>query len=116
MVIATGAGSTGWLSSMFNMVEGFVRLAGAQTPSRVQLSWDDHRLVWAVREPFQSKQSGAELVFGILEAGDQLRVESLMPSGGIVFSDGVQTDYLEFNSGTIATFSASKQRARLVVP
>ena len=38
-----------------------------------------------------------------------------MPESGVIFSDGVEADYLEFNSGTIARFSVSQQRARLVV-
>ena len=39
-----------------------------------------------------------------------------VPSGGVIFSDGVESDFLEFNGGTIARISVSKQRARLVVP
>lgn len=115
LIVSTGAGSTGWLSSVFNMAEGVAQWIGGQLQPRIQLAWEDRRLVWAVREPFKSKYSGAELVAGLLEPGDQLLVESLMPSGGVIFSDGVEADFLEFNSGTIATIAASDQRARLVV-
>jgi len=38
-----------------------------------------------------------------------------MPSRGVIFSDGVESDFLEFGSGTVARFSVSSQRARLVV-
>jgi hypothetical protein len=38
-----------------------------------------------------------------------------MPQCGVIFSDGIESDFLEFNSGSIARVSASKQRARLVV-
>ena len=38
-----------------------------------------------------------------------------MPSGGAIFSDGIEADYLEFNSGAAAIVSAAEQRARLVV-
>jgi hypothetical protein len=51
----------------------------------------------------------------MLATGEQLRLESLMPSGGAIFSDGIEADYLEFNSGAAATISAAEQRARLVV-
>jgi hypothetical protein len=34
----------------------------------------------------------------------------------VIFSDGIECDFLEFNGGTIARISVSKQRARLVVP
>ncbi len=115
LIVSTGAGSTGWLSSLFNMAAGFARWAGGQVEDRVQLAWEDRRLVWAVREPFRSKQSGADLVAGFLEQGHELIIESLMPSGGVIFSDGVEADFLEFTSGTIARIVVAPQRARLVV-
>ncbi len=115
LIVSTGAGSTGWLSSMFNMAEGFVQWMGGQLQPRVQLSWEDPRLVWVVREPFRSKHSGADLVAGFVEQGEELTVESLMPADGVIFSDGVETDFLEFTSGTVASFTPSSRRATLVV-
>jgi NAD kinase len=115
LIVSTGAGSTGWLSSLFNMAEGFARWAGGQVADHVQMAWEDRRLVWAVREPFRSRQSGADLVAGFLEQGRELIIESLMPSGGVIFSDGVDADFLEFTSGTIARIGVASQRARLVV-
>jgi hypothetical protein len=115
VLISTGAGSTGWLSSLFNMTEGFSRFAGGSPVPRIELQWEDRRLVWAVREPFRSKHSGADLVAGLLDEGDELVIGSQMPLGGVIFSDGVEADYLEFNSGTIARFTTSQQRAHLVV-
>ena len=35
----------------------------------------------------------------LLQVGDELVVTSQMPQNGVVFSDGIETDYLEFNSG-----------------
>jgi hypothetical protein len=37
-----------------------------------------------------------------------------MPQAGVIFSDGLESDFLEFNSGTIARISVSPQRANLV--
>jgi hypothetical protein len=68
-----------------------------------------------VREPFVSKHSRADLVAGLLDDGRELVIESLMPASGVIFSDGVEADYLQFNSGAIARVRASAQRARLVV-
>jgi hypothetical protein len=31
-----------------------------------------------------------------------LRLESQMPENGVIFGDGIETDHLEFNSGTQA--------------
>jgi len=33
----------------------------------------------------------------------------------VIFSDGIEADFLEFNSGTIATFTVAGQRARPAV-
>jgi hypothetical protein len=54
-------------------------------------------------------------VAGILDSGQELTLESLMPSGGVVFSDGMEADFLQFNSGSIARIRAAEQRARLVI-
>jgi NAD kinase len=115
VLVSTGVGSTGWLSSLFNMAEGFCRFAGGQEPRRVTLPWDDRRLVWAVREPFRSKHSSANLVAGFIDDSQELVLGSQMPLHGVIFSDGVESDFLEFNSGSIARFTTAKQRARLVV-
>jgi NAD kinase len=116
MIVATGAGSTGWLSSVFNMAGGIARALGAAPQRPARMAWEDRRLAWAVREPFVSKTSRAELVFGVLSEGSELVVESQMPSGGIIFSDGVESDFLEFNGGSIARIRVSQQVARIVVP
>ncbi|HJQ81512.1 MAG TPA: hypothetical protein VJ828_16240 [Lacipirellulaceae bacterium] len=115
VLVSTGAGSTGWLSSLFNMTAGFCRFAGREEPEPVRMKWEDRRLIWAVREPFRSKHSSANLVAGILEERDELVIGSQMPTSGVIFSDGIEADFLEFNSGSIARFTVSKQRARLVV-
>jgi NAD kinase len=115
VLISTGAGSTGWLSSLFNMTAGFCRFAGERPPEQVKLQWEDRRLMWAVREPFRSKHSSADLVAGILDDRSELVVGSQMPVSGVIFSDGIESDFLEFNSGSIARFTVSKQRAHLVV-
>ncbi len=116
LLVSTGAGSTGWLSSVFNMTAGIEALFGEQLTQRMQLSWEDRRLAWTVREPFVSKSSRANLVAGLLEPGQALRVESLMPAGGVIFSDGVEADFLPFNSGTTAEIMAAEEQAQLVAP
>jgi len=39
-----------------------------------------------------------------------------MPSGGVIFSDGMESDFLNFNSGAGAKVQAARQKAHLVVP
>jgi hypothetical protein len=116
IIVSTGAGSTGWMSSVFNMVGGIARSLGAAPEVPPKLAWEDRMLAWAVREPFASKASQAGLVFGLVNEGQELVVESQMSAGGVIFSDGIESDFLEFNGGAIARISVSQQRARLVVP
>jgi hypothetical protein len=79
------------------------------------MPWEDPRLIYVVREPFVSRHSQANIVAGLLASGEELVLESLMPSGGAVFGDGMEADFLQFNSGATATVRAAEQRARLVV-
>lgn len=118
ILVATGAGSTGWLSSVFNMARGLARLAGTTLPgpAGAPRTWEDESLFWVVREPFASRSSSANLVAGRLNRGDELVVESRMPAGGVIFSDGIEADFLEFNGGTIARIGIADHRAQLVVP
>jgi NAD kinase len=114
VLISTGAGSTGWLSSMFNMARG---LFGAK-PSNdwAKLDWESPDLVFVVREPFVSRHSQAGIVCGRIHAGGALEFESSMPMGGVIFSDGIESHYLTFNSGAKAVIRAAKERAHLVIP
>ena len=115
VLISTGAGSTGWMSSVFNMAAGVTALAGGQCGGRVQLEWEDPRLIFAVREPFTSRHSSASIIAGVVEHDDEVVLESLMPSGGVIFSDGVESDFLEFNAGAIGRARTASQHAMLVV-
>ena len=115
VLVSTGAGSTGWLSSVFNMASGVAHFCGGTAVKPIRMSWEDRRLIYVVREPFVSRHSQANIVAGMLESGQELVLESLMPSGGAVFSDGMEADFLQFNSGAIATVRAAEQRAHLVV-
>jgi NAD kinase len=115
VLVSTGAGSTGWLSSIFNMTRGVAGLAGAAFAVPTHLEWEDLRLVFVVREPFISRHSQAEIVAGMIAPGQDLVLESLMPSGGVIFSDGTEADFLEFDSGVTAVIRASEQKAHLVM-
>jgi len=115
VLVSTGAGSTGWLSSVFNMASGVTRFCGGTPVKPFRMPWEDRRLIYVVREPFVSRHSQANIVAGMLASGQELVLESLMPSGGAVFSDGMEADFLQFNSGATATVRAADQRAHLVV-
>lgn len=115
ILISTGAGSTGWVSSAFNMAAGIAAFSGGSAVRPVRMTWEDPRLLFVVREPFISRHSSANIVAGIIEPGKSLNVESLMPSGGVIFSDGIESDYLQFDSGSRVLIGAAKESAHLVV-
>ena len=116
IIVSTGAGSTGWLSSTQHMAHAVSRLLMHEQIPRMpmlRLDWDDPRLVFVVREPFLSKASGVRLTAGMVDDGEDLKLESHMPDGGIIYSDGIDSDVLAFNSGTVATIRAAQRQARL---
>jgi hypothetical protein len=115
VLISTGAGSTGWLSSVGNMIAGLTRAMDRPIAFQTRWGWEDRKLMWVVREPFLSKHSSAGLIAGVIKQNQELVIESLMPTNGAVFSDGIESDFLQFNSGTIARVTVSDQHARLVV-
>jgi NAD kinase len=114
VIVSTGAGSTGWLSSVFNMASNVSRFLGTDEAEPLRLQWEDPRLIWVVREPFVSRHSSARFTAGYLEPGASLSLESLMPQGGVIFGDGMEKDFLAFNSGAVAELHAASVRARLV--
>ena len=115
VLVSTGAGSTGWVSSVFNMASGVASLTGGRAIKPVRLDWEDRRLLFVVREPFLSRHSKVSIVAGILEQRQTLELESLMPSGGVIFSDGIEADFLQFNSGSSVVVKAAAETAQLVV-
>lgn len=119
IIVSTGAGSTGWLSSLFNMANGMYEVFSRDEKDiklpRIQLKWEADQLIFVVREPFVSKTSSAEIVSGLVTPQLPLVLESEMAEGGVIFSDGVEADFLPFNSGAIATISLAKKKTQLVV-
>jgi hypothetical protein len=73
-------------------------------------------LAFVVREPFVSRDTQATLVSGLIRARNPLTVESEMPEGGYIMSDGMLDDGLEFNAGTTIKVGPADQQAKLVRP
>ncbi|KOY86668.1 sugar kinase [bacterium 336/3] len=117
IIISTGAGATGWMSSLFNMANGIHQaFGGGQICERPKVPLDTEQLIFIVREPFISKTSQAQVSAGIITPQKELVVESLMEKTGIIFSDGIEADKLRFNSGSIAKIGIAKEKAKLVLP
>lgn len=114
LIVSTPAGSTGWLSSIFNMAYGVTNMFEKNLElKRPKLNNDE--LLFAVREPFQSIRTQTGITAGIIKNQSHLTIESLMPTNGVIFSDGIETDFLKFNSGSIATIGVATERAKIVI-
>lgn len=117
VIVSTGLGSTGWLRSVLTGASGVSggRLAPGVESLRLKgLPWDARRLVYSVREPFPGRWSQAGMVFGQVESGACLQIRSLMPEGGVIFSDGIEADGLEFRSGLEARIEVAPQRGHVL--
>ena len=118
IIVSTGLGSTGWFKSI---------LAGASKIStdclgkevklkqREDFKWNSDFLYYTVREPYPSKWTSDTMAFGKIDKGNSLKIQSLMPENGVIFSDGVEEDYIEFNSGNEAVISIADYKGLLIV-
>lgn len=113
VLVSTKAGSTGWLSSVFNMAYGVAGMFEKNMKLK-RPKLNDNDLLFAVREPFQSIRTQTGITAGLLKGRNSLTIESFMPTNGIIFSDGIETGFLKFNSGTIATIGLADEKAKLV--
>lgn len=117
IIVSTGLGSTAWIKSV---VTGSIGVTQAVQGSGGTFGyqpepWDSAQLTFAVREPFPSRTSKTELIFGHVSAGQPLRLLSRMPENGVIFSDGMEDDYLRFTVGMEATVSVAATQGALVV-
>jgi NAD kinase len=115
IIVSTQAGSTGWLSSIFNMSFGIHQFVEKDSSKKKYANLKDNQLMFAVREPFASKRTQVDITAGILSGQSKLTVESFMPNNGLIFSDGIEADFLKFNSGSIAIIGIAKEKANLVL-
>ena len=115
VIISTGLGSTGWYKSIITQAAGIAREFVNQDFRDGRRRWDDDELIFVVREPFPSRSTQAEIVYGRLGRADSFKILSKMPGNGVVFSDGIESDAIEFNSGTEVTIEIAPKKGVLVV-
>lgn len=125
VIVSTGLGSTGWFKSLLTGAAGIVRNSGAGTPPLKTganapnlengFAWDSNYLCYTVREPFPSRTTQAGLIFGRVTAQQPLVLVSQMPENGVIFSDGIEQDFLEFRAGTQARIGLADKQGKLVV-
>lgn len=121
VIVSTGLGASGWMRSVLHGARQLAGLPAEDTPApppsqRPDRShWGQLSLRFAVREPFPSRHTQASLVSGEVHEGQPLEIESLMPEGGVIFSDGMESDRLHFAAGMRARIQVAAQQGLLVV-
>jgi hypothetical protein len=137
VIVSTGMGSTGWFKSLLTGAAAIAQSAGpartqqmvespaSKPPNRTprtkinlnvksEFAWDANYLFYTVREPFPTRTTGASLVFGRITSQIPLLLNSQMAEHGVIFSDGIEKDFLEFNSGTQAAITIADRQGVLV--
>jgi NAD kinase len=134
VIVSTGMGSSGWLKSLLtgaaaiaqsavstlmqrataDLFAGATKTSKGKVNLKTEFAWDANYLFYTVREPFPTRTTGASLVFGRVTAETPLIVESRMAENGVIFSDGIEKDFLEFNSGTQAVIGIAERKGVLV--
>jgi hypothetical protein len=138
VIVSTGLGSTGWLKSLLTGAAAITQSAGpaltrqatvdlvatagqkgtgngkVRLNVKTEFAWDANYLFYTVREPFPTKTTGASLVFGRVTPEKPLILESRMAENGVIFSDGIEKDFLEFNSGAQAVIGIAERKGVLV--
>lgn len=112
IIVSTGLGSSGWFQSI---LAGAMAITGETSHPLLQgFNWGDKKLQFSVREPFPSKTTGISLTFGTINADSPLQLSSLLPENGVIFSDGIEDDYLQFNAGCIASICIADIQGQLI--
>ncbi|PMX74206.1 hypothetical protein C1X38_31835, partial [Pseudomonas sp. GW456-12-1-14-LB2] len=82
LIVASGTGLTGWARSIRDA-----------THLAVEVGVEEAAFAYWVREPFRSVATGTDLRAGRF-SGAPLTVVSRMNEGGVVFSDGIEQDFI----------------------
>lgn len=114
IIVSTGVGSTGWISSIIAMISG---LTSPGTPHELMVLPEptDDQLVFVVREPFKTPVTGTSHITGRINPEEPLTVVSEMPDGGYIFSDGVVEDALEWNAGSTVVVTIGDRYVERVI-
>ena len=114
IIISTGFGMTGWHKSVMAEFKGMAMAFGLGAIREPQYDWSDRNLTFQVREPYPSRFTQADIVYGQIKEKENLILTSDMSEKGVVFSDGILDDAIEFNAGMQITVGVAERRGRLV--
>lgn len=101
VIVSTGTGMTGWASSILKSIN--------QT---LNINPEDNNLAYFVRECWPGLNNKVDLVFGKLN-NNNLEITSEMDDGGVIFADGIETDFIKFSWGNKVSIQTSNKKLRL---
>lgn len=118
VIVSTPLGSSGWMKSLLHGATSIANgICGVEldVPENVRsIPWCNRTLYFTVREPFPSRSTQASLVFGEITCDRPLTIRSQMPENGVIFSDGIEQDFIEFNAGASVRISLADVSGNLV--
>lgn len=116
IIVSTGLGSSGWMRSILAGASGIVSsVSSAHSQAQIKdFRWESDYLYFSVREPWPSRNSSAAISFGQVNAASPLVLQSQMPEHGVIFSDGIEADFIQFNAGTTATITVAERKGLLI--
>jgi NAD kinase len=106
VIVGTGTGSTGWCLSIARQRGLTDRLPAPE----------ERRLIWFVREPWPSLTTGTAMDYGELAEEDELTITSELGENGVIFADGIESDWIEFLDGQTVRIALAPETLNLVVP
>ena len=114
IIISTGFGMTGWHKSVMAEFNGIARAFNLGRIPEPVYDWSSRNLTFQVREPYPSRFTQAEIVYGQINDRENLILTSDMSEKGVVFSDGILDDAIEFNAGMQIKIGVADRIGRLV--
>ena len=114
VIVSTGLGMTGWHKSIMAEFRGMAKAFNLPNFKEPKLEWDRQELIFQVREPYPSRFTQAELVYGRLPKNNNLVLTSNMTEGGVVFSDGILDDAIDFMAGMEVRIGVADRVGKLV--
>ncbi len=115
IIVSTGLGMTGWHKSVMAEFRAMAKAFQLGDVPDVFRNWDCRELTFQVREPYPSRYTQAELVYGQILEEEKLTLVSDMVEDGVVFSDGILEDALDFNAGMELRIGVADRVGRLVI-
>ncbi len=105
IIVSTGTGSSGWMSSLNSLSSNPIRLPHPE----------EHVISFRVREPWLSGHTATGISAGSIGYGEQLEVISKMETQGVIFGDGIEQDFLSFDWGQQVSLRVAQQSLNICV-